>query len=454
MWTRRKILQQIAGASVALPFFEHILGVHPLWAQNQSTHAKRIIIFYFPDGVPAESQAGDASLWHVQGQGQSFQLPDLLSPLQSWRDQCVFLNGLTMGPTDSGSHPGGAKKLLTAVDGGMGESIDQYLARTVGNNRPHRHIYLGAMAQQNQAGADRFISYVAPGQSVAPQDNPLQAFTQLFAQGTTNPNHANINQAQALRGSVIDAALEEIRILQGQVQGTVRQKLDRHLDALRQLEQRIQAQTQTAMQQSLDCQHPQLNTAGFMAHDLYNAQYFPALLRTQIDLMVLAMQCGLSQVGVVQASQHTSELIMSRFENTAMYDAQWDMRSHQASHYGASHNWQSREFSSYVAQRKWFVEQFAYLLSRLAAVEEDGSTMLDHSIVLLCTEVCDGNTHLHDNMPFIVAGGAGGRLQGGRVLNTGYTRHSHLLTSLAHACGDSIPCFGQACMGPLTGLLS
>ena len=145
---------------------------------------------------------------------------------------------------------------------------------------------------------------------------------------------------------------------------------------------------------------------------------------------------------------------MSRFPNTEFSDPGWDMRSHQASHYGASHSWQSREFASFVQQRKWFVSQFAYLLEALANRPEEGGSMLDHSLVLLCTEVCDGNTHSHDNMPFIVAGGAGGRLSGGRVLNTGFTHHSHLLTSMAHAMGEYVPCFGQSCSGPLSGLLS
>ena len=61
--------------------------------------------------------------------------------------------------------------------------------------------------------------------------------------------------------------------------------------------------------------------------------------------------------------------------------------------------------------------------------------MLDHSLVLLCTEVCDGNTHVHDDMPFILAGGGGGTIRTGRLLDVGYRRHGDLLVAIAQRDG-------------------
>src|SRR5262249_7088811 len=130
--------------------------------------ARRVIFFYFPDGIPGQSSSGEASLWHPTGSESNFTLPTVLSPLEPHKGSCVFFSGLSMGPTDVGSHPGGAKKLLTATDGGNGESIDQLLARTVGAASPVRHLYLGAMANQNNASGDKHISYVAPGTTTSP----------------------------------------------------------------------------------------------------------------------------------------------------------------------------------------------------------------------------------------------------------------------------------------------
>ena len=152
----------------------------------------------------------------------------------------------------------------------------------------------------------------------------------------------------------------------------------------------------------------------------------------------------MTRVATIQLSHHTSELIMSRFPDTDMYDPNYDMRSHQASHYGSNHNWESREFKAFVQQRVWFVEQFRYLLEQLHARPEGNGTMLDNSIVVLCSEVSDGNTHEHHDLPILVAGGGGGRIRGGRFLDVGFRSHGDLWTGLAQAMGSNIQNFGYA----------
>jgi len=96
------------------------------------------------------------------------------------------------GPTDVGSHPGGAKKLLTGVDGGNGISIDHHLAQTVGAGDPFRSLYLGAMANQNGASGDKHISYVAAGVTATPDDDPAAAFGRVFAAAVRPPAAAPI----------------------------------------------------------------------------------------------------------------------------------------------------------------------------------------------------------------------------------------------------------------------
>ncbi len=450
MKTRRELLRLFGGAALALPFVQVAMGSRE--ARAGLGRARRLIVLYFPDGVAGPSQNGDASQWHASGSEHDFTLSQLLEPIGTLRDRCVFLNGLSLGPTDSGSHPGGAKKLLTGVDGGFGESIDQHLARTVGAGAPHRLLYLGSMANHNNASGDKHISYPAPGTTVAPQDDPLRAFERLF--GNPLPPGQGGDRRAELRASVIDAALEDLGALRTQLGGTEARKLDRHLESLREVELRIKADAGDHEERPSSCADPQLDTRGLGRDSLYDASRFPDILRLQIDLMVTAMSCGLSQVGVVQASHHTSELIMSRFPGTAMHDPGYDMRSHQASHYGAAHNPGHREFAAFVQQRRWFVMQFRYLLDQLAARPEGDGSMLDNSLVWLCTEVCDGNTHVHDNMPFVLGGNAGGCLSTGRFLDFGYRRHSDLLVSIARAMGSDLSNFGQASDGGLPGLLS
>lgn len=448
---RRNFLRALAGSALAIPAFE-MFNPKVAKAAPGDGKARRVIFFYFPDGVP--QPPGGPDLWNPTGDGTSFTLPDPLSPLNPFKDKCVFLDGLSMGGTDSGSHPGGAKKLLTGVDGGNGMSIDRWLATNAGADAPFPHLYLGAMATQNNASGDKFISYPSAGTTVAPNDDPGQAFSQVFS--GVNPGgsggtggSSNMSEPDPTEVAVVDTILGDLNDLKSKL-GTVEQsKLNLHLDAMHEIEKRIK-QTGTAIPVGTSCDNPSIDTGGLTGNAFNDATYFPKILKAQIDLTVQAMACGLTRVGVIQSSQHTSELIMSKFEGTDLYNPGYDMRSHQASHYGVTSD---SKFTDYTKQRHWFIEQFAYLLDELAQRPEGDGTMLDYSLVLLCTEVSDGNTHSHDDMPFILAGGGGGAINTGRVMRLGYRRHGDLLCTLAHAMGQPVDSWGQESSGPIPGLL-
>ena len=449
---RRTFLRLVGSSTVALG------GGHLLTrsgrALAQAAGARRLIVFYFPDGVAARSQDGDPTEWHAQGGETSFTLGAQLMPLDRLKQHCVFLNGLSMGQTDAGSHPGGAKKLLTGVDGGNGESIDQYLSRTVGAGSPWRHLYLGAMANQNNASGDKHIVYPSAGQTIPPEDDPRRAFERVFGAGLPTGMPPTMAGPSADR-SILDGTLAEVQALRDKLGAGERAKLELHLEALRDLERRVATTLPPPVTPPpASCGTPPASLSSASLPSLYDPSLFPTVLRLQLDVMVQAMACGLTRVGTVQCSHHTSELIMSRFPGTSFSDPGFDMRSHQASHYGPRHDAGRREYRDYLAQRRWFVEQFAYLVDQLAARPEDGGTMLDHSLLWLCTEVCDGNIHSHDDMPFVLAGGAGGRLRTGRKLDFNGAPHGNLLVTLARAMGDGASRFGQAGTGVLPGVLS
>lgn len=441
--TRRQLLRRLGPtAAVALPFFEALGGRR---SHAADSFAERILFLYFPDGVAGTSQDGEPSLWHAAGSEHDFVLGPQLAPLEPLRDHCLFFRGLSMGPTDSGSHPGGAKKLLTATDGGAGTSIDHVIANGVGADAPWKHLYLGAAATADGASGDKHISYPTPGISMTPQDDPNAAFELLF--GVPTRPGGDQGGVDPLAVSVIDGVLDDMDRLRTRIGDVEAKKLDLHLESLREVEKRIKHGARGGGDCSASRVEPDLGPA-----DLFDPGRFPEVLRAQLDLMVEAMACGLTRVGVVQASHHTSDLVMSRFPGTPMFDPSFDMRSHQASHYGAHHDPTHAEFVAYVEQRTWFAQQFADLLDALASRPERDGTMLDHSIVVLCTEVCDGNTHLHEDMPFVVAGGASGRIHGGRLLQLDGLRHGALWAALAQAMGADLASFGDAGTPALNGL--
>lgn len=446
---RRQLLRAGGASLLALPFvrlLERRAGAHVT-----PTTARRLIIYYYPDGVPGPSSNGEPSAWHPSGSGTQFTLPDVLASLAPYRDRCVFFRGLSMGGTDVGSHPGGAKKLLTATDGGNGISIDRRLATTVGASDPFSSLILGAMANHNGASGDKHVSYVAPGVTVSPDDDPAGAFARVFGATGMTGGGGGGSGPDPRTLSVLDLARSDLESLRGKLGTTEKSKLDLHLEAIREVEQRVGG---VGPGPTATCENPVIDAGGLAGSALYAPEKFPQILRAQMDLMVQAMACGMTRVGVIQASQHTSELIMSRFMGTPMYDPGFDMRSHQASHYGASHDLAHREYLAFKQQATWWIDQLAYLLGSLAARPEGEGTMLDYSLVLCCTEVCDGNTHGHDDMPLILAGGGGGKIRTGRVLDNGYRRHGDLMVSIAHAMGDPITYFGDSSSGLLPGLLS
>ncbi len=478
---RRRFLQAALGAASALPFY--LASQRRARASGGET-ARRLIVFYFPDGIAGRSQNGESGLWEVRQSGGDLALSELLEPLGDLRRECVFLHGLSMGSTDEGSHPGGAKKLLTAVDGGNGESIDQYLARTVGRDAPFRHLYLGAAATQNNASGDKFISYPSAGVTVSPDDDPVRAFRRMFTGAVTPPpmmppsgdagaadasTPASTQDTDADR-LALETALGDLGDLRGRLGDSERVRLDAHLEAIREVSARITRTPSTPTPASdagammtpdagpvragPSCAMSSMMFEPPSGAGLSAPENFPAILRAQIDTTVLAMACGLTRVGVIQSSQHTSELIMSRFRGSEMYDPGFDMRSHQASHYGARQDRTNRLFTDFVKQVRWWVAQFAYLLQSLRAMPEGDGTMLDHSVVLLCSEVSDGNTHTHSDMPFVVAGRAGGCITPGRILERRGTRHGQLLAALARSMGADVRGWGDAGDGVLPGLLS
>jgi hypothetical protein len=436
---RRSLLQALAGAAGVSLLSR---GKGNVMAARAGV-ARRVIFFYFPDGVPAVSQAGEPSRWHATGSGSNYLLGDIHASLLPFQDKCVFFNGLTMGPTDSGSHPGGAQKLLTAVDHGNGTSIDQTLAAALGVPL----LYLGVMATEG-------ISYQAAGTAPAsPENNPRAAFDRLFPGGsppsTTPPPAATDADGASILDTVV-ADLNDMSQSWGQAEKT---KLDLHMSALRDLERKVKAVpgADAGAPPPASCASPRLGA--YDPNALNVPANFPAILRTQTDLMVQAMACNLTKVGLIQSSVHTSELNMAAFPSTPMHIPNYYLGSHKASHYGTKHNEQDELFRAFHQQVRWWVDQFAYLLQSLASRPEDGGTMLDHSLVFLCTEICDGNTHNHDNMPFVLAGGGGGAVRTGQLIEAKDAPHAAVYSAIAQAMGRPMK-FGQANAGPLAGLLA
>jgi len=104
----------------------------------------------------------------------------------------------------------------------------------------------------------------------------------------------------------------------------------------------------------------------------------------------------------------------------------------------------------------WYMKQLADFISGMKAIDDgDGKTMLDNSLVVMGTEVANGANHSHEDIPFILAGRAGGALTSGKFHKLAAQRsHNDLLITVGQAMGMPMTTFGEAskCTGPMTML--
>lgn len=183
-----------------------------------------------------------------------------------------------------------------------------------------------------------------------------------------------------------------------------------------------------------------------------------------IDLLASAIACDLTRVGTLQFGSGQDGATYTSF-----VDAEWDQIDGDRYHHGLSHSSvgsseaadevQARAQRALGAINRWMASQLATLAERLAAVEEaDGTTALDHTAILWCSEISEGPTHSFDDIPFVVVGDLGGALRAGQHLDYGNERnHNDLFVTLAQGLGlEDVTSFGQEDLvqGPLAELLA
>lgn len=383
----------------------------------------RVMFVYAPDGcIP--------SLWHPSGGEAGFTLPEMSAPLEVVKEHCVFFNGLNMY-AGGATHEGGIRKVLTGVGP---VSLDVFLGQKLQGASPHASVQLGVSANfQNGSGS---MSFTGTGQEVKPDDNPINAFGRLFGGGGAKEDSAAI-LARKRKKSILDAALADLNALK--LSGAEKAKLETNLDSIREVEKRLD----TAIPAT--CSAATWNSEGFKINgaDSYPKTYeredfFGTVGKLQQDLAVLALGCDVTRSVSLMWSHPVSPTKVPGLGVT--------MNNHDASHYGSSSSANAKDF---VKMKRWFATRFAELIQSLAARPYGSSTLLDHTLVLLCSELGDANAHDHKAVPFVLAGGKAAGLKTGRSLNysgkgMGGENESHtkLLVSMAKLAGVPIESFG------------
>jgi hypothetical protein len=445
--SRRNFLRGLGGAAIALPLLSFV-DVGPGRAAPP-TFPKRIVFWFTPDGtIPGA--------WWPSGTPADFQLARIMKPLEPFRRQLVVLENVDMGVSYAGPgdmHQAGMGALLTGRRlqqgslfvgaGGTstgwadGPSVDQVIAKRIGQTTPFPSLELGV--QVIGATVWTRMSYRDAAQPVPPESEPTRAFDRVFG-GLGKPVDPAAAALRARRKSVLDAVGRDFARLNDRVSAADRVKLQAHLEVVRDIERRLDLSGGIL---PASCQPP--NAPAPLDTDV-NAN-FPAIGKLQMDLLIAALACDQTRVASLQWSSSVSTTVFSWLGAKQGH--------HELSH-TADDDAPAQELLTKM--NVWYAEQLAYFAGKLQSVPEGAGTMLDNTLIVCVNELSVGNSHDRHDMPFLLLGGAGGAIQGGRWLQypTG-TNHNDLLVSLCHAMGlGDVTTFGDPayCSGPLKDLVT
>ncbi len=421
--SRRRFLGG-AGVMVGLPLLASIAPRGAVAAPR----SKRFVAFYVPNGIHMPA-------WTPPTTGRDFALPPILAPLEPMRSKLLVLSGLANMPSrpdGPGDHAAGTAGFLTCrhvkkTDGGdikNGVSVDQLAARVLGRSAKIASLQLGIEGGGGVGNCDsgyscayvRNISWASDKQPLPKTTSPEAAFDQIFDGYDPHESAQERERRQRRRSSVLDYVNEESKVLRAKLGKSDREKLDEYATGVRELERRVQSNASV-------CAPPEKPPATLP---------FPEHVRQMLDLTVLALQCDATRV---------VSFMLGNGGSTRSYE----FLGISGGHHDISHHQKKAEnLEKLVKIDTWEVEQLAYLLARMDAVKEGESSLLDSSAVFFSSEIEDGDTHAHSNMPIILGGSLSGALPSGQHLKLRpYTPVSSLFMTLLGAIGAPAEAFGD-----------
>ncbi len=425
---RRQFTAGLGASLLATPLLQFLSGE----ARAAAPVARRLIVFFTPNGTVHR-------LWRPTGTETSVSFPagSMMEPLNPHLANLLVCEGIDFLEVDN--HEAGMANMLTgggtAQSASGGLSVDQFVARKIGESSRFQSLEFGVQTSLWGAARSTRMSYTAPGVFASPEDNPRNAFQRLF--GALGGDSTTADKQTRRRKSMLDLVRGEMNDLSQRVGAEEKRKLEQHLEALR--------QTERGLTEPVALPGCPSATAPLAMDAMANAN-FPAVGRAQTDLMVSALACGMTRVASLQWSHTVAPQV---FTWAGVNEAH-----HELSHKDDAN---TAGLADFVKSERWFAQQFAYLLESLKSRPdlEGGGSMLDTTLVLWAKELGDSRLHNCRSVPFILAGGSSCYFRFGRYLRYSGAAHQKLLTSVCHALGVTLDTFGDATKssGPLNGLV-
>ena len=434
--TRRAFLRGV-GVTMALPWLESVpvWGAATMAGDAPAACPKRFAALFMGCGV-------NPTQWWAKGSGAAMELGRCLEPLAPLRAKLNVIDGLfNKHATGVGIHPGQTGNILSgaALQKGAelkgGVSVDQVLARHLGEETVQPSLVLGCEQPITGYHETNFsmaysshISWQSATSPVPMEVYPSLAFDALFD-----------NRGSRRNQSILDRVRDEAAGLRRRVAAADRARLDEYLASVREVEQRA-----VAMRAAKDAADAKADDRGRPVALMPRPDDgLPEDIREHMRLM-----CDIVALGFQADKTRVATLLLCR-DISGLFYPFLDVRS---AHHSASHDDRSE---AYERVTRYYVGQLAYLAARLDAMPEGEGTVLDNSCLLFTSSMWSGTQHDASKLPVVLAGGLGGTLQTGRVLDYRGKGDDHrklcgMYLSILDRMGVKADHFGDA-EGPLEG---
>ena len=437
---RRTFLRGV-GATLTLPFLDAMVPAASSVARAATAPARRVGFIYIPNGVIQEQ-------WVPLKTGRNFDFSPILSPLESLRERVLVLSNLAHRQADSfgdgnGDHPRATAVWLSGVhawerrgrqgttDIKLGVTADQIAAREFGKETPLPSLEL-ALEKPTAIACDTgdcfYSNTISWRNETTPLDmeaHPRVVFERLFGEGGTAADRLAILRQT---GSILDSVTAEVARLGNTLGVGDRNKLDEYLDAVRDVEQRIQRSESRGAESLVELPDRPVDIP----------ETFEEHAKLMFDLLTLAFQADVTRVFTLMMAREASP---RAYPQVGVPDQ----------HHTVSHH---RNDPEYIAKKAkidtYHIQMLAYFLENLRKTPDGDANLLDNSMIVYGGGIGNGNLHEHTNLPCLVAGGGGGRLNAGRHRHyEDDTPYANLLLSVLDKAGVPADQLGDS-----TGLLN
>ncbi|MGH1345736.1 MAG: DUF1552 domain-containing protein [Nannocystales bacterium] len=419
MIKRRRFLRGMGSIAVGLPLLRKFIDPSDARAGGKLAAPKRIIMCAYEMGTIRD-------LFTPSAVGSSFDFGTVTQSMEPFKARSMVVTNLNNAVVEltggSAGHPGKRESvfsgtLMTGAFSGDGSSrIENIISSYSPGTQDHapngptvetvigdrlRHgghlrsaINLGvATRSQSTSGSSDFF-YESPENPITLQYHPGNAFDMLFtdvSEGESGPDPALLALRRRQK-SVLDGVRDAFVDLRQGLDARDRAVLDDHADKIRQVELDL-----PTVQACTIPERPMVGGEDSIGDELSMSELAPI----QSRLMAYAMSCDMAPVGRFEYGNEQNPYFGIPLVDSAVASSGWHSPIVHKADGWASHD------PVRIAGFSFYVEQFANLLGELDSIVEDadGRTVLDNSLVVLGSDLGDGDGHRARDLSFLIAGG-------------------------------------------------